>query len=234
VCTLSAEGKKVFAIDPGHGGSANSGSMAARTLSSPNNAHTPSGILEKTLTLELSLEIAAALERLGSERGIPVEVRLTRRGDENPDFAERARRCLGNGPPPVAIVSIHFNASDGHNARGSLGMVAAPDHNPGFARDKTFAATLASACASGVAASSPGAKARQPITDAHLHGGKGSNFFHQIQLIPELRGIPKCFLEVEFIDRKDVDDGLIRTRSSSFPKIANAIARALLATETTP
>lgn len=151
--------------------------MEDRTLSSANNARTPSGISEKTLTLELSKHIAGALEVLAKEARRTVEVRLTRESDENPDFAERTRRCRGAGEPPAAIVSIHFNASESHNAKGSLGMVAAADRNPNFERDKDFANRLARAAARGIAAFVPGSRSRGAITDSHLHGGKGSNFF---------------------------------------------------------
>lgn len=224
----SRDGKLIIAIDPGHGGVESSGRMADRTLSSANNARTPSGILEKTLTLELSKEIAGALEVLAKESRRSVEVRLTRESDENPDFAERAKRCLGGGQPPAAIVSIHFNASDSHSAKGSLGMVAAADRNPNFERDKEFANRLAKAAARGIAGFVPGSFARSVIADSHLHGGKGSNFFYQINKTPELRSIPACFLEVEFIDRTDVEDKLIRCRSTTFPAIAREIARELL------
>ena len=57
---------RLFAIDPGHGGNAPSGSMREFTLSSPNNAQTPSGILEKDLTLEMAQDIASALMRLAT------------------------------------------------------------------------------------------------------------------------------------------------------------------------
>ena len=221
--------ERVITIDPGHGGAESSGRIEDRTLSSANNAKTPSGILEKTLTLELSKQIAHALESLGKENHLRVKVRLTREADHNPDFAERARRCLGDGNPPAAIVSVHFNASASHAARGSVGMVAAPDHNVHFERDKALASRLTQAVSRGVAAFVPGSKARAPITDSHLHGGRGSHFFHQLQKIPELREVPACFLEVEFIDRTDIEEQLIRRRAESFPKIAREVAKELLA-----
>ncbi len=221
-------GKLIIAIDPGHGGVESSGRMEDRTLSSANNARTPSGILEKTLTLELSKQIASALEVLAKEARRTVEVRLTRESDENPDFAERVKRCHRGGQPPAAIVSIHFNATDSHNAKGSLGMVAAADRNPNFERDKDFANRLARAAARGIAAFVPGSVARGAITDSHLHGGKGSNFFYQLNKSPDLRSVPACFLEVEFIDRTDIEEELIRCRSTTFPVIAREIARELL------
>jgi N-acetylmuramoyl-L-alanine amidase len=224
----SGAGKLIIAIDPGHGGVESAGRMEDRTFSSANNARTPSGILEKTLTLELSKQIASALKVLAKETQRTVEVRLTRESDENPDFAERVRRCVGGGEPPAAIVSIHFNATDAHQAKGSLGMVAAADRNPNFERDRDFANRLARAAARGIAAFVPGSVSRGAITDSHLHAGKGSNFFYQLNKFPELRSVPACFLEVEFIDRIDIEEELIRRRSTTFPVIAREIAKELL------
>ena len=221
-------GPLVIAIDPGHGGEKPSGSTAARTLSSPNNARTPSGIAEKTLTLELADDLREALETEAAKRGIILTVIMTRTSDENPDFAERTARCLAAGTAPAAIVSIHFNASEKHNALGSLGMIAHPSRNPHADRDRAFADGLAAACSTAVRQYLPASKPLATITDAHLHGGKGSNFFHQIAKRPELASTPVCFLEIEFIDRKDVDEALIARRAEAFPKIAQAIARQLL------
>ena len=218
---------RLFAIDPGHGGNAPSGSMREFTLSSPNNAQTPSGILEKDLTLEMAQDIASALMRLGKQSGQSVQVVLTRSGDENPDFGERARRCLVSGTPPECIVSIHFNASESHAARGAVGMIPA-GRNSQTDKDRELASRLSAACASAVSRFLPGTKAREPITDAHLHGGKGSNFFYQIDRISQLRAVPKCFLEIEFIDRADVEENLLKRKSESFPAIAEMIASALL------
>jgi hypothetical protein len=39
--------------------------------------------------------------------------------------------------------------------------------------------------------------------------------------------VPKCFLEVEFIDREDVENGLLKNRKETFPEIARAIAACL-------
>ena len=219
---------RLIAIDPGHGGNAPSGNMREFTLSSPNNAQTPSGALEKDLALEMSQEIASALKRLTKQSGQSIQVVLTRTGDENPDFGERARRCLVSGTPPERIVSIHFNASDSHSARGTVGMIPAGGRNSQIDKDRELAIRLSAACASAVSRFIPGAKAREPITDAHLHGGRGSNFFYQIDRIPQLRSVAKCFLEIEFIDRADVEEKLIKRKAESFPAIAEDIARVLL------
>ena len=65
------------------------------------------------------------------------------------------------------------------------------------------------------------------MTDQHLHKGVGSNFFYQLARYPALKKTPCCFLEIEFIDRVDVDKALLQNRKKSFPVIARAIAHYL-------
>jgi N-acetylmuramoyl-L-alanine amidase len=203
-------------IDPGHGGTRPSGSVEERTLSSPNNAKTPSGLLEKNLTLELAKEISRSLEKKG------FTAVLTRTDDTNPDFAERAITAAKANPS--AIISIHFNASANHSALGTLAMVSAGERNPNYEADFELAVQLTEAVASAVGRFVPGSKARPVINDAHLHSGMGSNFFYQLAKHRKLDGVPKCFLEVEFIDRADVEKSLVAQREAAFPDIAESIA----------
>ncbi|BCU79011.1 N-acetylmuramoyl-L-alanine amidase [Luteolibacter sp. LG18] len=217
-CSTAFAGEKIIVIDPGHGGPADSGSQKERTLSSSNNATSPGKLLEKNLTLELSLEVAKQLAAHHS--GLkPV---LTRTQDENPDFAKRAAFCAA--AKPVAIFSIHFNASDNHAGLGTTAVVAAKGGNPNYSDDEAFAKGLIAAAHRVVVKFVPNSTALAVIPDSHLHGGAGSNFFHQLAKYPELRAVPKCFLEVEFIDRKDVETELLAKRGEAFPQIARAIA----------
>ena len=214
-------------IDPGHGGSADSGSMAARTLSSANNATSPGGLREKHLTLELARLVAARVEALGRERGTPVRAVLTRSDDSNPDFARRAQTCADAAP--ACIVSLHFNATGGAaKALGTLAMTAMPARNSNFEADRAFAAGLTAACSAGVRRFLPDSRPRAPITDGHLHGGQGSNFFFQLARHPALARTPKCFLEVEFIDHPAVQRGLLDRRAETFPILADALAAHLV------
>ncbi len=213
--TALANGRTIV-IDPGHGGTRPSGSAEERSLSSPNNAKTPSGVLEKDLTLELSKEIGRALERRGFTT---VQTRID---DRNPDFAERALTAAEANPS--AIISIHFNASADHSALGTLAMVSASERNPNYEADFEFAAQLTEAVASSVGRFVPGSKGRPVINDSHLHGGMGSNFFYQLAKHGKLNGVPKCFLEIEFIDRADIEKALIAQREAAFPEIAEKIA----------
>ncbi|MFD0894694.1 N-acetylmuramoyl-L-alanine amidase [Luteolibacter ambystomatis] len=216
--TVSAA-EKVIVIDPGHGGSTDAGSQKERTLSSSNNATSPSKLLEKDLTLELSLEVAKQLSARPHTALKPV---LTRTKDENPDFARRAAFCAA--AKPVAIFSIHFNASDNHAALGTTAVVAAKATNPNYAADEAFAKELIQAAHGAVVKFVPRSTPLAVIPDSHLHGGAGSNFFYQLARHPELNNVPKCFLEIEFIDRKDVDTNLLAKRREAFPAIAKAIA----------
>ena len=214
-CAVDCEAK-VVVIDPGHGGNSPAGSNQDFTLSSPNNARTPSGLKEKDLTLELALVIGDVLQKKGTR------CVLTREADENPDFKMRAEICAK--AKPDFIISIHFNASSDHKALGTLAMVGNPDRNPNFETDMKFATALTATVSKVVQEYVPGSKPRSPINDSHLHNGMGSNFFKQLAAFPELARTPKCFLEVEFIDNEATERGLITNRSKAFPKIANALA----------
>lgn len=213
----------VVVIDPGHGGSAVAGSLAERSNSSPNNARSPGGILEKDITLELSLLLKEAIVDLATERGAEIGVLLTREDDRNLDFIERAGIC--NRPDTAAIVSIHFNASAGGRSMGSLALVAARDRNPNYEADAAFGEELAEVCSEAVRRYLPETRSLGVITDGHLHGGRGSNFFFQLNRHAALREVPKCFLEVEFMDNPAVEKALLAEgREEKFRAIAEALA----------
>ena len=225
ICLPAGAGQHVVVIDPGHGGRSDSGSQAARTLSASNDATSPGRLREKDLTLELSLEIKNQVEALAAAHpGTKIDCILTRAGDSNPDFGTRAKACAASKTPPTAMVSIHFNASDKHACLGTVAVVQDRHLNGNFQQDQAFATGLIKATNAAVRKFLPESSARSPISDSHLHGGAGSNFFHQLGLLPALKTVPKCFLEVEFIDRRDVDQKLLQNRKSAFPVIARAIA----------
>lgn len=93
-------------IDPGHGGTSD------LTCSAANHARGPVfGTLEKSLTLDVGIRVRRELERRGHS------VVLSRDRDVNVDG--RARAALAKTHNADVLVSIHFNASDHHNAQGS-------------------------------------------------------------------------------------------------------------------
>ncbi|MEM7700244.1 MAG: N-acetylmuramoyl-L-alanine amidase [Verrucomicrobiota bacterium] len=214
-------------IDPGHGGTAVAGSLAERSNSSPNNATSPGGFKEKDLTLEFSKILQEEIIALANRTRQRVGVDLTRKDDRNLDFRQRAAAC--NHPDTVAVVSIHFNAGGGGKAKGSLALISAPSRNPNYDLDKAFGEGLAAACSAGVSQFVSGSRSRGTMTDGHLHGGLGSNFFFQLARQQHLRDVPKCFLEVEFIDNPAVEAALLREgRIEKFRAIAQPIAEYLL------
>ena len=223
---LAAADPPVIVLDPGHGGKGEAGSLKERSNSSPNNAATPGGLKEKDLTLEFSLVLKEEILAESNRRGDRVGVLLTRDGDFNLDFIQRAATC--NRPDTVCVVSIHFNAANG-DAMGSLALIAAENRNPGYAIDRAFGEGLAAACSAGVKQFLPQSKDRGVITDGHLHGGLGSNFFFQLNRQPHLKGVPKCFLEVEFIDNPAVEKAILKNdRIVNFRVIVRPIAIYLL------
>ena len=101
-----AAGKKLVALDPGHGGS-NTGAKSV-----------VAGVYEKHLTMLLAREVAKRLE----ERG--VEVRLVRELDEYVSLRERVERA--NQVRADLFVSIHCNASDARSQRGFETWILTP------------------------------------------------------------------------------------------------------------
>lgn len=107
----------VIVLDPGHGGAPPPGKVGG---SSWNNAIGPQGTLEKTLTLDIAQRVKTRLES-GGHRAV-----LTREGDVNPSLASRA--AVARSREAAVFVSIHFNASTGHNAQGTETFVH-PTHS---------------------------------------------------------------------------------------------------------
>ena len=213
----------VIIIDPGHGGSSVAGSLSSRSNSSPNNADSPGGLKEKDLTLEFSKILHDEILRNASTKGRQVGVLLTREDDRNLNFIERA--AIANRPDTACVVSIHFNAGGGGNAKGSLALISARERNANYAADEAFGKALAEACNAGVRQYLPSSKSRGVITDGHLHGGLGSNFFFQMARHKQIRSAPKCFLEVEFMDNPTVEKALLKSgREEKFRTIAKSLA----------
>lgn len=217
----------VILIDPGHGGSSTAGSLETRSNSSSNNAVSPGGLREKDLTLEFSLILHDAILEAARKKQKIVGVLLTRQNDTNLDFIQRAAIC--DRPDTACVVSIHFNASGGGKASGSLAMISDRKRNRNYEADERFARALASACHAGVRQFLPDSKDRGVIPDGHLHGGLGSNFFFQMARHRNLATVPKCFLEVEFIDNPQVEKALLSgDRRAKFATVAEPIANFLV------
>ncbi len=221
---IFAAGEVTVIIDPGHGGTNITGTHLLKSNSSPNNATSPSGLREKDLTLELSQEIQRAFEsERGPNRAPKIRCILTRTNDWNPDFAQRAK-VAADSLNPAALVSIHFNTFRHGAALGTVALIHSRFFSLNHEDDLRFADELTAATSAAVRNFLPRSPAMDSLNDYHIHDGTGAYLFYQMQRYPQLDKVPKCFLEIEFIDRKDVQGKLLDQRLVTFPVIAKAIA----------
>lgn len=203
----------VVVIDPGHGGTVNIGGSDA------NHAVSPSGVLEKNLTLQIAEEAEKALTTMAPN----VTVFKTRSTDVNLSLSARAN--VARDKKADLFLSIHFNGFNG-SARGVEAFVRPPASNVNLADDTAFAQRIQTAVLNAI-------KARDPHTKDR--GVK------QLQLgvlaDPSLGNTARsqktraCLLEVEFMDVPAVDR-LINTGSDAPAmrrEIGEAIASAIVA-----
>jgi N-acetylmuramoyl-L-alanine amidase len=176
-------------IDPGHGGS------LEKDGSSANNAKSPSGVLEKNLTLRMGLLVREAIETAATAGGHNIEVVMTRDTDVNLGLSARANVAKNNNAK--LFLSIHFNASDEHNARGVETLVRPKSAgNTNHADDVKFATRIQNAVFNAIKAHDPTTKDRH-VKDQVLGVLKDSQLGD---------GVRACLVEIEFMDTKKVDE----------------------------
>ena len=207
-------GKKgTIVIDPGHGGNAEVGG------SSHNNARSPSGVLEKNLTLRMAFLVRDALQQAATIGGHTIKVILTRETDKNVGLAARARIAKDNNA--ALFLCIHFNASEKHNARGVETLVDRKNRpNLNHAADVAFAKEIQTAVFNAI-------KAHDPKTRDRGVKDQGLMVLNDVHLGSKARG---CLCEVEFLDHPAVDALLNLNENSAQVRqdIATAIANALI------
>lgn len=211
---------KVIVIDPGHGGTSPVGG------SSPNNATAlPSGILEKTMTLDMAKRIRSAI----AGKTADVEVVLTRSTDVNIGIGDRARTSANNRAD--LFLSIHFNAFN-RAARGVETWIRSTTNgNVNFDADKAFATKVQNAMLGALRKHDPATPDRGVKNDDERDSPWG--VLNDISLGNSRGGAHlsrACLVEIEFIDVATVDR-LLNTGSNVEDvrnDLAAAIARALL------
>ena len=208
-------GKKgTIVIDAGHGGNAEVGG------SSHNNARSPSGVLEKNLTLRMAFLVRDALQQAATIGGHTIKIILTRETDKNVGLADRARIAKTNNAD--LFLCIHFNASEKHNARGVETLVDRKNRpNPNHAADVAFAQQIQTAVFNAVNAHDPKTRNRG-VKD------QGLMVLNDTHLGSKARG---CLCEVEFLDHPAVDALLNLNPDAQQVRqdIATAMANALIA-----
>jgi N-acetylmuramoyl-L-alanine amidase len=209
----------VVVLDPGHGG------VVATGGSSPNNATSASGVLEKTMTLDMARRIRRHLNRMIASRpGSDVKVYLTRSGDTNMGLSERAEIAGSKGSD--VFLSIHFNSFNG-SARGTETLIlSAANGNVNEAEDRELAQQVQNAVYNAIRQFDAGARDRGVKDNQRL------GVLNDISLgnIREDASTRACLLEIEFIDNPMVDKLLNTGHDANAVNeaIASAIASALL------
>ena len=196
-------------IDPGHGGSAEVGG------SSPNNATTPSGVLEKNMTLRMGFLVRDALREAAQVGNHTLKILMTREGDVNVGLAKRARLAKDNNAD--LFLSIHFNASNLHNARGVETLVDRKPRNTNHAAETAYARLIQKAVFNAVKAHDSRTRDRG-VKDQALKVLDDNN------LGSTTRG---CLVEIEFADRRDTDELL--NLNANAPQVRADIAKAIAA-----
>lgn len=201
--------KGIVVIDPGHGGTAKVGG------SSPNNATSPSGVLEKNITLRMAFLVRDAIAEAATLGNHDVKVILTRETDKNLGLDARAKVARTNKAD--VFLSIHCNASEKHNARGVETLISPQAVNTNFAADKAFAQRIQTAVLGALKTHDPNTKDRK-VKEQSLgvlrDGSLGSS----------ARG---CLVELEFIDVKAVD--VLLNVGPNAPQVRSDIAKAISA-----
>lgn len=199
--------KGTVVIDPGHGGTLEVGG------SSPNNAVSPSGVLEKNITLRMAFLVREAILDEAKVGNHQIKVILTRETDTNLGLSKRAEVAKANSAD--LFLSIHCNASIKHNARGVETLVRSKSAgNTNHAADKSFAQRIQAAVFNAVKAHDVKTKDRGVkdqvlgvLKDQHLGSARA------------------CLVELEFIDRPEVD--ILLNIGPGAPAVRQDIARGI-------
>jgi len=179
--------KGIVVIDPGHGGSLDAGG------SSKNNAVSPSGVLEKNMTLRFAFLVRDALQEAAQIGGHDVKIFLTRDTDSNLGLSERA--AVGKSKKADIFLSIHFNGLNGV-VRGTETLISPKAVNSNHAADKALALRIQKAAFNAIQAHDANAKDRK-VKDQKL------GVLNEASLGTKARG---CLVEIEFIDVVAVDN----------------------------
>ena len=198
--------KGVVVIDPGHGGNLEIGG------SSKNNAVSPSGVLEKNMTLRFAFLVRDALDAIAQLGAHDLKVFMTRDTDINLGLADRA--AIAKSKKADVFLSIHFNGFNGVS-RGTETLISPKSINANHADDKGLAQRVQKATFNAIKAHDANAKNRG-VKDQKL------GVLNQASLGTKARG---CLVEVEFIDVPAVDT-LLNVGPSS-PAVRDDICKAI-------
>lgn len=215
----------IIVIDPGHGG------VAKVDGSSPNNASSPTGELEKNWTLDFAKRTRNALMEQALARGTNIRVILTRETDINLGLNARANVAKINKAD--LFLSIHMNGFDG-KVRGVEALIS--EQNTNAAADLAFAQVIQDHVVASMNDIDPATRKK-----GYARGPRKQSLgvLNDIALGNTVSNSPcrACLVEIEFMDVVAVNRLFCLSPSpldekerngSNRQAIANALAAALL------
>lgn len=208
--------KQVVVIDPGHGGNVEVGG------SSWNNARSFSGVMEKSMTLQMALLVREALQQL-STQDLELDIVMTRVSDRNLGLPERAGYAKRRRA--ARFLSIHFNGFNGKTRGVETIIRPAADQNVNVDEDRAFAIRIQQAVVAAIQRHDANTKDRG-IKEQKL-GVLSDNYLGNT---PRYHPCRACLVEIEFIDVEAVDKLLnLDTNAPNVRKdIATSIATAIV------
>lgn len=212
-------------LDPGHGGTKKVGG------SSPNNATSISGVLEKTLALDFCQRLKNALQSQAAAAGDKVDVFLTRTSDVNVGIAQRAGMAAAK--KAKLFLSLHFNGFSKPGVRGVETFFAdKANGNTNEADDKAFAGAMHAALLAGMRSIDPATPDRKLKSDT-LTGPKKLGTLSDVALgnVGKPRKCLAAYFEVEFITNPTVEKLLVSgpNATTNRDKVMGSVAKAMLA-----
>jgi len=208
----------VIVLDPGHGGTENlPGSDADHAEGAS------SGVREKDLTLIFCRLVRTRLRELRTGENANLKIYMTR--DEDVNVSGSGRANVGRDKGADILMSLHFNGSDAHNARGNEAWVRRSSQNVNLAEDEALASRVDEAVYNAIRVHDEGARNRGTkeggwavVSDTSLGN---TAHYHPLRAI---------LLELEFIDYQAVDDLLNNNDNHEQVRqdIADAIGDALI------
>jgi N-acetylmuramoyl-L-alanine amidase len=211
-------------LDPGHGGTATVGG------SSPNNAKSISGELEKNLALDFCKTLKSELEAQAASAGDSVDVFLTRDTDVNVGIADRAKMAGANSAK--LFLSLHFNGFHKPAARGPETFYgAASNGNINVAADKAFAEKVHKGLLDGIRSVDPTVTDRGVKTDDKTGPGRlGTLSDVSSGNVTRAKKCSAAYIEAEFITNPTVEKVLISGPGApaNRAKVLASVAKAML------
>lgn len=213
-------------LDPGHGGTTTVGG------SSPNNAKSISGVLEKNLALDFCKTLKAQLESQAAAAGEKVDVFLTRTTDVNVGIKNRAK--LAGTTNAKLFLSLHFNGLDDSSVRGPETFFgAAVNGNINLAADKDFAKKVHKGLFDGIKSVDPTATDRRGVKTDDQTGPGRLGTLNDVSSGNTTRA-KKCsaaYIEAEFITNPTVEAVLVSGPNAlaNRVKVMASVAKAMLA-----